>query len=153
MGSNVGDRSAHLDAAGAALRELPRTRVVAVSGALETAPWGPIAQGAYLNAAAVVETDLSARELLAALQEIERSRGRDRSKESRWGPRTLDLDLVLFGEAVIDEPGLSVPHPRMHEREFVLAPLARVAPDMVHPVLGKSLRELLAALSRDGGSA
>ncbi len=147
MGSNVGDRGAHLSAAGSALGALPGTRVVAVSGSIETPAWGPVAQGPYLNAAATVSTELPARELLAGLMAIERSRGRDRSREQRWGPRTLDLDLILFGDAVIDEPGLVVPHPRMHERGFVLGPLAQIAPDMRHPVLAASVGELLARLN------
>lgn len=153
LGSNLGDRASHLRAAVAALRSLPDSELVAVSEPLETAPVGPIPQGAYLNAAAVLRTRLSARALLGHLLRIERELGRDRSREQRWGPRTLDLDLLVFGDAVISEPGLTIPHPRMHERRFVLEPLARVAPGMKVPPSGRTVAELLGELDRVGGAA
>lgn len=149
LGSNVGDRRAHIDAALNALRALPGSRLAAVSSIVETLPVGPVPQGPFLNAAAALETTLAARELLEGLQGIERSRGRDREGEQRWGPRTLDLDLLLYGAAIIDEPGLTVPHPRLQERRFVLEPLAEIAPEVVVPEVvgeGRSVRELLAAL-------
>jgi 2-amino-4-hydroxy-6-hydroxymethyldihydropteridine diphosphokinase len=146
LGSNLGDRRAHIDAAVAALRALPVTRLAAASAVIETEPVGPVRQGRFLNAAAVLETTLTARELLTHLQRIERSRGRERSTGERWGPRTLDLDLILFGDAVIDEPGLTVPHPRLHERRFVLEPTAQIAPHAVVPTLGRTVRQLLDAL-------
>ena len=145
LGSNVGDREAHLRAAMEGLRALPRTEVLAMSDLIQTEPVGPIAQGAYLNGAAAIRTWLPARELLAGLLGIERSRGRDRSREQRWGPRTLDLDLLLYGDQVIAEPGMNVPHPRLAERMFVLVPLAQIAPGMAVPPLGRTVGQLLAA--------
>lgn len=93
-----------------------------------------------------MDTTLSARALLDALLAIEQRLGRVRVPGEKWGPRTIDLDVLLYGDAVIDEPGLTVPHPRMHERRFVLEPLAEIAPEVIHPVLKKSVREMLKAL-------
>ena len=136
LGSNVGDRQAHLAHAFEAIGQVPGVRLVRRSSVRETEPVGPPGQGPYLNAVAEVETTLAARALLEALLDIERRRGRDRSQEVRFGPRTLDLDLLAWGDAVpggdaaIDVPGLSVPHPRMHARAFVLEPLAELAPSL-----------------------
>jgi 2-amino-4-hydroxy-6-hydroxymethyldihydropteridine diphosphokinase len=125
LGSNLGDRAANLQAALAALEEHGDIRVLRCSSMHETAPvGGPPGQGPYLNAAAELATDLSAPELLARLLSIEQRLGRVRTV--RGGPRTLDLDLLLYRDQVIDEPGLSVPHPRMWERDFVLRPLAEL---------------------------
>ncbi len=145
VGSNLGDRAENVRRSIDAIARIPGTFVRAASRVYETAPVGGVAQGPYLNGAVVVETGLAPRELLGHLLRIEREAGRDRARERRWGPRALDLDLVLFGDVVIDEPDLTVPHARMHERLFVLDPLAEVAPHAVHPVLGKSVLEL-----RDG---
>lgn len=131
LGSNLGDRRAHLDAAVEAVRLLDRTQVMAVSSWIETEPVGPVAQGPYLNGTMVVQTELGAGELLRGLQGIETRQGRNRAAEQRWGPRTLDLDLLIYGTQVIVEPGLEVPHPRMVERAFVLVPLAEIAPSLV----------------------
>jgi 2-amino-4-hydroxy-6-hydroxymethyldihydropteridine diphosphokinase len=146
LGSNLGDRHSHIDAGIRGLGAIPASALLAVSPVTETEPVGPVPQGPYLNAAAVVRTALPPREFLAALHAIERARGRERVLKERWGPRTLDLDLLLFGDEVIDEPAITVPHPRMHERRFVLEPLAAVAPDAVVPTLGRTVLELLAAL-------
>lgn len=148
LGSNLGDRAAHLALAMAAIAGLPRTVLVARSEAIPTEPvglpGGADPGGPYLNAAAVVRTRLSPRELLIGLQRIERAAGRDRASDAaRWGPRTLDLDLLLYEQFVIDEPGLTIPHPRMHERRFVLEPLAQVAPGWVVPTLNRSIAALL----------
>lgn len=156
LGSNLGDRAAHLAHACAEIAALPRTTLVARSEAIRTEPvglpGGAHPGGPYLNAAAVVRTRLSPRELLAGLQRIERARGRDRAADSaRWGPRTLDLDLLLYEERVIDEPGLTIPHPRMHERRFVLEPLAQVAPGWLVPTHAATVAELLHRL--DAGAA
>ncbi len=154
IGSNLGDRGGHVVAALVALASLPRTDLIARSRVVETEALvlpGQPRGGAYLNAAAIVRTRLSARELLGQFQAIERGRGRDRASEpGRWLPRTLDLDLLLYGDGVINEPGLIVPHPRMHERRFVLGPLAEVAADWRIPGLNRTAADLLADL---GGQA
>ncbi len=145
LGSNLGDRRGHLEAALAAMDALPGARVVARSSFHETDPVGPPGQGAYLNSAAILSTGLEPLELMRALLEIERGRGRVREPGSRWGPRTLDLDLLLYDDEVIHLPGLDVPHPRMHERRFVLAPLAEIGPSLQVPGRG-TVAELLRAV-------
>ncbi len=143
LGSNLGERRAHLDSAVASLRSL--IRGLTVSTYHDTVPVGVAGpQPLYLNAAAVGDTLLPARALLDALLGIESARGRLRPHPN--APRTLDLDLILFGDAVIDEPGLTVPHPRFRERRFVLEPLAEIAPELRDPVTGKTVAELFAAL-------
>jgi 2-amino-4-hydroxy-6-hydroxymethyldihydropteridine diphosphokinase len=140
LGSNLGDRRAHLDYAIDAL-QLDLADVT-VSSFLKTQPVGVGPEhGMYLNAAVVGRTGLTPRLLLGRLLEIEEERGRVRPYP--MAPRTLDADLVLYGDRIIEEDGLSVPHPRFREREFVLRPLAEIAPDMVDPVTGKSIAELL----------
>lgn len=130
LGANLGDAAGTLRAAFAAIGQLPGTALVAASPLYVTAAWGVEAQPDFINAAARVDTTLAAPALLDALLEIERQFGRDRSREQRWGPRTLDLDLLLYGEDVIELPGLQVPHPRLHERAFALVPLADIAPEL-----------------------
>ena len=144
LGSNLGDRRAMLDGAVAELGNTPGVRVLRVSSVHETEPVGP-PQPRYLNAVAEVETSLAPRALLDRLLAVETRFGRVRGE--RWGPRTIDLDLLLHGGLVIDEPGLSVPHPRMTERAFVLAPLCELVPEGRHPVLGRTFRQLLADLT------
>ncbi len=140
LGSNLGDRAAHLDYGVSRLRSL--LGGCRVSRFRETVPVGVAGpQPLFLNAAAVGETALPARELLEALLAIENERGRERPYLN--APRSLDLDLLLFGDAAIDEPGLIVPHPRFRERRFVLEPLAEIAPEMKDPVTGKTMLELL----------
>ncbi len=143
----MGDRCANIRAAVEGIAALPLTSLTAVSEAIETAPVGGVEQGPYLNAAALVLTLLTPRDLLARLLEIEQTRGRDRTREQRWGPRTLDLDLLVYGDRRIDEPGLVVPHPRLHERAFVLEPLSRIASGLVVPGVNRTVGELRASLS------
>jgi 2-amino-4-hydroxy-6-hydroxymethyldihydropteridine diphosphokinase len=150
LGANLGDRAANIARALELLRATPSVRVTAASRLWETAPLGP-PQPAYLNAAAALDTTLDALALLARLHEIERELGRTRGAERNL-PRTLDLDLLLFGGLAIDAPELVVPHPRMHERAFVLEPLAEIAGDEVHPVLREAI-SALATRVRDPGTA
>jgi 2-amino-4-hydroxy-6-hydroxymethyldihydropteridine diphosphokinase len=145
LGANLGDREATIRRAVELVGELDGVAVVGVSSLRETEPWGPVEQPRYLNGAVAVETDLPPRELLEALLDVERRLGRARDDEERWGPRTIDLDLLLYGDLVLDEPGLDVPHPRLHERKFALEPLAELAPDALVPGRG-TVAELLRAL-------
>lgn len=152
LGSNLGDRKASILAALEALRKLPQVRLLRQSSLVETEPvGGPAGQGKFLNAAAVVESSLNPESLLAELHRIEAGLGRVRNE--RWGPRTIDLDLLLYDDQVHKSPTLAIPHPLMHEREFVLAPAAEIAPAMVHPQLGKTLRELLLSCGAGNGQA
>ena len=132
LGANLGERERSLRAAVAALDATEGVRVVAVSSFRETDPVGHVEQPRFLNGAAAVDTTLSPRELLDALLAVERSLGRTRGGP-RFGPRTVDLDLLLYGEESVDEPGLTVPHPRLHERAFALEPLAELDPGLVVP--------------------
>ena len=143
LGSNLGDRGAHLQRALDALRATRGIRWLGVSRIYETDPVGPLPQGPYLNAVAEIETELEPRALLLRLLEIETEEGRIRSGV-RDEARTLDLDLLLFGDRCIDEEELIVPHPRLHERCFVLEPLSELAPQWVHPRSGVTVAELAA---------
>jgi 2-amino-4-hydroxy-6-hydroxymethyldihydropteridine diphosphokinase len=142
LGSNLGDRRAHLDFAVARLRAI--LGGLKISGYIDTAPASEVPQPRYLNAAAVGRCSLLPRDLLTALLEIEQARGRERP--FRDSPRTLDLDLILYDDLVLAEPELTLPHPRFRERLFVLEPLASIAPDIRDPVTGKTVSELLQAL-------
>ena len=145
LGSNLGDRERTLRDAVAALAAEPGIEVVAVSRLRDTAPVGVCPQPRYLNGAVALDTELSARGLLERLLAVERRFGRVRSGPGEHGPRTLDLDLLLCGDAQLDEPGLNIPHPRLHERRFVLEPLAELAPGLEIPGRGR-VEELLAGL-------
>jgi len=145
LGGNLGAVADTFAAALAELDALPGTRVAARSPLYRNPPMGGGREPEYLNAVAALDTRLQAIDLLQALLAIERRHGRTRDPAARWAPRTLDLDLVLYGEQVIDLPGLHVPHPGLHERAFVLAPLARIAPVAVVPGRGP-VRALLAAV-------
>jgi 2-amino-4-hydroxy-6-hydroxymethyldihydropteridine diphosphokinase len=144
LGSNLGDRAAHLAAALTALAATPGIEVIAASSPIETDPVSPVAQSPFLNAAALVRTTLSPQRLLEKLLQIEQQQGRVR--DQRWGPRTLDLDLITFGDLVLSEPGLTLPHPRLRERRFVLEPLAMIAPDLTIPPDHARVQDLLAQL-------
>jgi len=141
LGSNLGEREATLWKALEGLGATEGIEVVAVSSFRETDPVGVVDQPRFVNAAAALETSLPPRELLERLLDVERALGRDRALEKRWGPRTLDLDLLLYGGESIDEPGLEVPHPRLAERAFVLEPLLELDPDLRLPD-GRPLRDL-----------
>ncbi len=141
----MGDRRGTLESALGALHHQPPIEITAVSSAWETSPVGPVAQADYLNAAAELRTTLEPRRLLEVLQATEDAHGRRRRQ--RWGPRTLDLDLLLAGDRRLEEPGLTVPHPRLGQRRFVLEPLLEIAPDLVHPVSGERLAAVLADLA------
>lgn len=149
LGGNVGDAAATLRAAFAELDALPDTRLLRVSRLYRTPAWGVEDQPDFVNAAAMLETGLSAQDLLTGLLEIERAHGRERAEDRRWGPRTLDLDLLLYADATIDEPGLHVPHPRLHLRAFALRPLVEIAPDAAIPGVGRAA-DALAQLPDDG---
>jgi 2-amino-4-hydroxy-6-hydroxymethyldihydropteridine diphosphokinase len=142
LGSNVGDRRAHLEFAIDRLRSILED--MTASSLIETAPVGVGEQPAFLNGAVVGTSRERPGDVLERLHAIERERGRERPYHG--APRTLDLDLILFGTAVLDEPGVSVPHPRFRERRFVLEPLAEIGPDLVDPVTGQTVAELLARL-------
>jgi 2-amino-4-hydroxy-6-hydroxymethyldihydropteridine diphosphokinase len=147
VGSNLGDRWRHLALAARALRAEPRVALLRASRVWDTAPLGP-PQPRYLNAALELEVTAPARDLLRLLQDVERAAGRQRAGR-RWSARTLDLDLLLLGDAVIREPGLAVPHPALATRRFVLAPLAELCPDRLVPGAGRTVAELLAAVPHD----
>ena len=135
LGANLGAREDTLRRAVELLGQREAVEVVAVSELRETEPFGVLDQPRFVNGAVAVETTLAPRELLEELLEIERSLGRVRAE--RWGPRTIDLDLLLYGEQTIDEAGLCIPHPRLHERRFVLEPLAELDPDLDIPGRGR----------------
>ena len=146
LGSNLGDRRGNLTSA---LRGIePGVRVDAVSSLYETAPVGPQDQPAYYNAACRGVTSMTARALLDHVKAIERELGR--SEGPRWGPRDIDIDILLFGDELVEEEGLTVPHPELVNRAFVLVPLAEVAARLLHPTLGKSIEELAAAVDKAG---
>jgi len=142
LGSNLEDRAANLRAAVAELEAAGR--LLAVSALYETQPVDIPDQPWFLNCVAAVETDMTPRELLNLALRVEAEMGRLRMREK--GPRKIDIDVVLFGDRIVDEPGLKIPHPAMHQRRFVLEPLVEIAPEARHPELGKTAQEMLAAL-------
>jgi 2-amino-4-hydroxy-6-hydroxymethyldihydropteridine diphosphokinase len=144
LGGNVGDVRATLDRAVAALCDGRDVRLVARSADYRTPPWGVTDQPAFVNLALVVETALAPRALLARALAVEAAFGRNRAREQRWGPRTLDVDIIAYEDIEIDEPGLTLPHPRLFERAFVLAPLAEIAPD--REIKGVAIADALARL-------
>jgi 2-amino-4-hydroxy-6-hydroxymethyldihydropteridine diphosphokinase len=146
IGANLGAREDTIRRAVDLLAAEEGIDVLAVSTLRETEPWGPVVQPAFLNGAVALETQLGPEALLATLLAVEQVLGRRRDEATaRWGPRTIDLDLLLYGDRTIDLPGLTVPHPRLHERRFALEPLAELAPDAEVPGRG-AVAELLAGL-------
>lgn len=140
LGSNMGDREAQIEAALKAIGVLPSTRVLRASPLYESAPWGPVEQPNYLNMVVEVETGLDPRALLEGCKEIERKQGR--LDGERWGPRPIDIDILLYGDETLKFSGLKVPHPRMWARRFVLLPLADLRPDLAAPD-GRPIEEIL----------
>ena len=143
-GANLGEPVRQIREARDALRKSPGIKFLAASSLYRTQPVGPVEQPPFINAVFALEPEIDPHDLLSLLLEIEQNMGRVRGE--RWGPRVIDLDLLFFGEETIEKPGLEVPHPRLHERRFVLAPLAEIAPGFVHPVFKKTVSELLAGL-------
>ena len=145
LGSNLGERESMIRAALDELSRLPETALVRASSLYDTEPVGEVVQPNFLNAVAQLDTGLSARQLMWNLHLIEKRLGRVRTQ--RWGPRTMDLDLLLYGDQVIEESDLRVPHPELALRSFVLVPLVELDPLLVHPVTGETLLHLLSRLS------
>jgi len=148
FGGNVGDVRAMFPRAIDDICERALATLTARSSDYVTPPWGEQQQPAFINAAIAIETQLDPHALLATLHEVERMFGRDRARETRWGPRTLDLDLIAYDDVAINSQELTLPHPRLFERAFVLVPLAEIAPERM--IGGSRIREALSRLSQDG---
>src|SRR5271157_2882601 len=145
LGTNLGDRIANLRAAIEALS--PEIKVIVESKVYETPPWGYEDQPAFLNMAVKGETGLKPESLLKRLKQLEVQLGREQS--FRWGPRLIDIDILFYDDLILESESLTIPHPRLHERAFVLVPLTDIAPDFIHPVLKETIKELLASADTD----
>lgn len=148
LGSNVGQREMYLNKAVSALGSRKDIQIRFVSSIYETEPWGKKDQESFLNQVVEIETQLDPQRLIAVCQEIEKALGKE--KNNRWGPRTIDIDLLLFGDRVVDERNVQIPHPQLLERKFVLIPLTEVAPFVKIPGFGKTVRDALKACSDQG---
>lgn len=148
LGGNVGDSRALLADAVDMLAATPGVTLVARSSDYKTPPWGVTDQAPFVNLAVAIDTSLKPLALLARVQEVERALGRDRAREQRWGPRTVDIDIIAYGDLSLDEPGLLLPHPRLFERAFVLMPLAEIA--VGHQIAGRDLAAALGGLDTAG---
>jgi 2-amino-4-hydroxy-6-hydroxymethyldihydropteridine diphosphokinase len=146
LGSNLGDRQLFLQSA---IKQITAgiAPVIKTSAVYETQSWGKTDAPDYLNQVVFLETDMPAREILEKILQIERALGRKR--EEKWGSRTIDIDILFYGDEIIDEPGLHVPHPQLHKRRFTLEPLNELVPEWVHPVLNKKISQLKTELSDD----
>jgi 2-amino-4-hydroxy-6-hydroxymethyldihydropteridine diphosphokinase len=148
LGGNVGIVRATFEKAIANICGMAQAALVARSSDYSTPPWGEEDQARFVNACIEIDTGLDPHALLFVLHKVEQKFGRDRAREQRWGPRTLDLDLIAYDDLALDTSELTLPHPRLFERAFVLVPLAEIAPDRV--IAGRSVREALSTVSRDG---
>jgi len=148
LGGNVGDVRTTLDEAVALLAEGTKVKLIARSSDYRTPPWGVTDQPPFINCAIAVETALSPRALLDRALTVERALGRDRSQEQRWGPRTIDIDLLAYGDLSLDEPNLTLPHPRLFERAFVLVPLAEIVPERI--IAGRRVGDAAARIDAGG---
>jgi 2-amino-4-hydroxy-6-hydroxymethyldihydropteridine diphosphokinase len=148
LGSNLGDPPAAIRRALDLLTRSGEVRLLRVSPLYRTSPVGPVPQGDFVNGVAEIATSLPPASLLARLKEVERALGRDPGAV-RWGPRIVDLDILLWGDRLVAQRDLEIPHPEMHRRRFVLEPLARLAPEARHPAVGRTAAELLAACGGD----
>jgi 2-amino-4-hydroxy-6-hydroxymethyldihydropteridine diphosphokinase len=148
VGSNLGDKLENCRSAVRLVGRIPGCRLTGQSDFFRTSPVGVEGQGWYVNSVIALESEISVRQLLKSLLTIEADLGRKRKK--KWDSRTIDLDILLFGHDVMDEHDLTVPHPYMHLRKFVLVPMIQLAPDLIHPVLGKTMSRLLEGLSEEG---
>ena len=148
LGGNVGDVRATFEKAISNICGMTQAALLARSSDYATPPWGERDQDRFINACIEIETGLDPHALLFTLHKIEKKFGRDRAREQRWGPRTLDLDLIAYDDASINQPDLTMPHPRLFERAFVLVPLAEIAPDRV--ISGRTVRDALKDVSSDG---
>ncbi len=145
LGTNLGNREKNLQSAVGMIQERIG-KVISLSSFYETTPWGFVSDNTFLNAAACVETSFSPEEVLAATQQIEREMGRQKkSANGVYTDRPIDIDILLFGDLILQQPQLTVPHPLMTERDFVMRPLTEIAPDAIHPVFRKPLKELIPA--------
>jgi len=148
LGGNVGDSRTILDRAVALVCDGDKVRLTARSADYRTPPWGVEDQAPFINLCIAVETSLTPQDLLARAQEVERTLGRDRVKERRWGPRTADIDIIAYDNLTLDDGALTLPHPRLFERAFVLVPLAEIAPDLV--IGGTCIKDAKARLDAGG---
>jgi 2-amino-4-hydroxy-6-hydroxymethyldihydropteridine diphosphokinase len=148
FGGNIGDVRATFERAVAAFCDGDEVRLVARSSDYRTAPWGVADQPAYINMCIAVATELPPAALLARALAVEQALGRDRRREQRWGPRTIDIDLIAYDDVTLSQPNLELPHPRLRERAFVLVPLAEIAPDRT--IAGVKVRDMLAQVDRSG---
>ncbi|MDP2942315.1 MAG: 2-amino-4-hydroxy-6-hydroxymethyldihydropteridine diphosphokinase [Candidatus Omnitrophota bacterium] len=150
LDSNLGDRRGYIEKAVEELKRSGAVEVIKVSSLYETEPVGGPPQGKYLDGVAEIRTMLAPRTLMALLKEIEKKVGRTPS-DVRWGPREIDLDILLFDDIIIDEPDLKIPHPLLHLRDFMLEPICEIAPNLIHPVLQKSVADILSELKAGQG--